>query len=90
MIRSPWWWSPIAGVVMVELCHQLSIRVAGGIELVVTRGELTRDVGELLFQARDPSLACAKIGRRAETAFSPGIVTQYVGELVLQCWRSSS
>ena len=61
---------------MIELCHKFPARVAGGAEVILTRGELSRDVAELLFQARDPLLECVDVGRRAETAFSPGIVTQ--------------
>ena len=53
--------------------HEFPVRVAGGVELVVTRSELNRGGGGLLFQARDPLLECLDIGRRAETAFSPGM-----------------
>ena len=36
---------------MIELRHEFPVRVASGVEIVVTRGELNRDVGKLLFQA---------------------------------------
>ena len=69
---------------VIELRHEFPARVAGGAEVILTRGELSRDVAELLFQARDPLLECADIGRSAETVFLPSIVTQHVGELLLQ------
>jgi hypothetical protein len=36
---------------VIELRHEFPVRVASGVEIVVTRGELNRDVGKLLFQA---------------------------------------
>jgi len=61
---------------VIDLCHEFPVRAAGGIEVVVTRGELSGDIGELLFQARDPLLKRVDICRSAETALFPSIVTQ--------------
>jgi hypothetical protein len=63
---------------VIELRYEFPVRAAGGIEVVITRGELNLDVGELLFQRCDPFLEGVDIGRRIETAFFPGLVTQYV------------
>ena len=35
---------------VIELGHEFPVRAAGGVEVVVTRGELSGDIGELLFQ----------------------------------------
>jgi len=61
---------------VIELGHEFPVRAAGGVEVVVTRGELSGDIGELLFQARDPLLKRVDICRSAETALFPSIVTQ--------------
>src|SRR5664279_2753525 len=78
-LRTAGSWSAV-----IELRHEFPVRAAGSVEVVITPGELNLDVGELLFQARDPLLECGDIGRRTETAFSPSSVTQHVGELPLQ------
>ena len=41
---------------MIELCHKFPVRVAGGVEVILTRGERAATFDELLFQARDPLL----------------------------------
>jgi hypothetical protein len=37
---------------VIELRHEFPVRVAGGVEVVVARGKLNRDVGELLSPTR--------------------------------------
>ena len=62
-------------------CHEFPIRPACGVQVVVTSGQLSSDVGELLFQDRDRLLECVDPVRCTETAFPPGGFTQHVGEI---------
>ena len=67
-----------------EIRHEFPFALLSGVQVVVTSGQLSSDVGELLFQDRDRLLECVDPVRCTETAFPPGGFTQRVGELLLQ------